>query len=147
MLPAKTTPLFFRSYLELDSFQSVAEELEYYKALAQEHEEALKETSDMLEEFQLSSKELEAELENEIESTERRCHEMKIRNESMRQEVDEWKVCQSMSGNLQKILSFFLGFLGEPHSHNECIGIIRKKTTFLRHGIINNMQEKKGDWK
>ncbi|GJJ78418.1 hypothetical protein EMPS_10777 [Entomortierella parvispora] len=72
-------------------FQSVAEELEYYKALAQEHEEALKETSDVLEEFQQSSKELEAELEKEIESTERRCQEMKIRNESMRQEVDEWK--------------------------------------------------------
>lgn len=46
----------------------------------------------MLEEFQQSSKELEAELEKEIDSTERRCKEIKIRNDALRQEVDEWKV-------------------------------------------------------
>jgi hypothetical protein len=47
-----------------------------------------------LEEFQLSSKELEEELEKEIDSTERRYNEIKIRNEAMRQEVDDWKVTQ-----------------------------------------------------
>ncbi|KAG0044254.1 NADH:ubiquinone oxidoreductase [Gryganskiella cystojenkinii] len=74
-----------------DIFQSVAEELEYYKALARDQEETLRETNYVLEEFQQSSKELEAELEKEIDSTERRCKEIKIRNEALRQEVDEWK--------------------------------------------------------
>lgn len=75
-----------------DSFQSVHEELEYYKNHAQELEETLAETRYTLEEFQLSSKELEEELEKEIDSTERRYNEIKIRNEAMRQEVDDWKV-------------------------------------------------------
>ncbi|KAG0017500.1 NADH:ubiquinone oxidoreductase, partial [Podila clonocystis] len=72
-------------------FQSVHEELEYYKNHAQELEETLAETRYTLEEFQLSSKELEEELEKEIDSTERRYNEIKIRNEAMRQEVDDWK--------------------------------------------------------
>lgn len=45
-----------------------------------------------LEEFQESSKELEDELEKEVESTERRYNEIRIRNDAMRQEVEEWKV-------------------------------------------------------
>ncbi|KAG0030868.1 NADH:ubiquinone oxidoreductase [Podila clonocystis] len=76
---------------ERPSFQSVHEELEYYKNHAQELEETLAETRYTLEEFQLSSKELEEELEKEIDSTERRYNEIKIRNEAMRQEVDDWK--------------------------------------------------------
>lgn len=78
--------------INYDSFQSVHEELEYYKKHAQELEETLAETRYTLEEFQLSSKELEEELEKEIDSTERRYNEIKIRNEAMRQEVDDWKV-------------------------------------------------------
>ncbi|KAG0324743.1 NADH:ubiquinone oxidoreductase [Podila humilis] len=73
------------------SFQSVHEELEYYKKHAQELEESLTETRYTLEEFQLSSKELEEELEKEIDSTERRYNEIKIRNDAMRQEVEDWK--------------------------------------------------------
>ncbi|KAF9309249.1 NADH:ubiquinone oxidoreductase [Podila horticola] len=73
------------------SFQSVHEELEFYKKHARELEETLAETRYTLEEFQLSSKELEEELEKEIDSTERRYNEIKIRNEAMRQEVDDWK--------------------------------------------------------
>lgn len=75
------------------SFQNVEEELEYYKNRSKDLELELEETKFALEEFQLSSKELEEELEKEIDSTERRCNEIKIRNEGMRQEVDDWKVC------------------------------------------------------
>ncbi|KAF9297313.1 NADH:ubiquinone oxidoreductase [Mortierella antarctica] len=78
-------------YFVVSDFQSVHEELEYYKNHAQELEETLAETRYTLEEFQLSSKELEEELEKEIDSTERRYNEIKIRNEAMRQEVDDWK--------------------------------------------------------
>jgi chromosome segregation ATPase len=75
------------------SFDNINDELEYYKNRATELELDLTETRYALEEFQLSSKELEEELEKEIDSTERRYNEIKIRNESMRQEVEDWKVC------------------------------------------------------
>ncbi|KAG0346771.1 NADH:ubiquinone oxidoreductase [Podila humilis] len=76
---------------EHPSFQSVSEELEYFKQHSKNLEEDLSETKYALEEFQLSSKELEEELEKEIDSTERRYIEIKIRNEAMRQEAEEWK--------------------------------------------------------
>ncbi len=40
----------------------------------------------------MSSKELEDALEKEVESTERRYNEIKIRNEAMSQEIEDWKV-------------------------------------------------------
>ncbi|KAF9154715.1 NADH:ubiquinone oxidoreductase [Mortierella sp. AD011] len=75
----------------LPSFQNAADELEYYKNYAKRVEEDLADTRYQLEEFQQSSKELEDELEKEVESTERRYNEIRIRNDAMRQEVEEWK--------------------------------------------------------
>ncbi|KAF9920098.1 NADH:ubiquinone oxidoreductase [Linnemannia zychae] len=72
-------------------FADIHEELEYYKSHAEAIELELAETKFALDEFQLSSKELEEELEKEIDSTERRYNEIKIRNEAMRQEIEEWK--------------------------------------------------------
>ncbi|KAF9543770.1 NADH:ubiquinone oxidoreductase [Mortierella hygrophila] len=72
-------------------FSSAADELEYYKNLARKNEDELLETRAMLEDFQLSSRELEEELEKEIDSTERRYNEIRIRNEAMKQEVEDWK--------------------------------------------------------
>lgn len=76
----------------INSFSSAADELEYYKHLARKNEDELLETRAMLEDFQLSSRELEEELEKEIDSTERRYNEIRIRNEAMKQEVEDWKV-------------------------------------------------------
>ncbi|KAK3840180.1 MAG: hypothetical protein JOS17DRAFT_785228 [Linnemannia elongata] len=76
---------------EPQSFSSAADELEYYKNLARKNEDELLETRAMLEDFQLSSRELEEELEKEIDSTERRYNEIRIRNEAMKQEVEDWK--------------------------------------------------------
>ncbi|KAF9150753.1 NADH:ubiquinone oxidoreductase [Linnemannia schmuckeri] len=76
---------------EPQSFSNVADELEYYKNLARKNEDELLETRAMLEDFQLSSRELEEELEKEIDSTERRYNEIRIRNEAMKQEVEDWK--------------------------------------------------------
>ncbi|KAG0313789.1 NADH:ubiquinone oxidoreductase, partial [Linnemannia gamsii] len=72
-------------------FTNINDELEYYKSHAETIELELAETKFALEEFQFSSKELEEELEKEIDSTERRYNEIKIRNEAMRQEIEEWK--------------------------------------------------------
>ncbi|KAF9431402.1 NADH:ubiquinone oxidoreductase [Entomortierella beljakovae] len=77
--------------LKPDSFDNINDELEFYKLRAEELELELLETKYGLEEFQQSSKELEDELEKEIESTEKQYNEVKIRNEAMRQEVEEWK--------------------------------------------------------
>ena len=84
--------VYFGSYLFLHSFQSCEEELAYYKEHTKKLEEELEETKYTLDEFQMSSKELEDALEKEVESTERRYNEIKIRNESMRQEIEDWKV-------------------------------------------------------
>ncbi|KAF8947770.1 NADH:ubiquinone oxidoreductase [Haplosporangium gracile] len=75
----------------IDSFTGAADELEYFKNLARKNEDELLETRAMLEDFQLSSRELEEELEKEIDSTERRYNEIRIRNEAMKQEVEDWK--------------------------------------------------------
>ncbi|KAG9063417.1 NADH:ubiquinone oxidoreductase [Linnemannia hyalina] len=72
-------------------FTNINDELDYYKSHTESIELELAETKFALEEFQFSSKELEEELEKEIDSTERRYNEIKIRNEAMRQEVEEWK--------------------------------------------------------
>ncbi|KAF9099222.1 NADH:ubiquinone oxidoreductase [Mortierella sp. AD031] len=72
-------------------FSSAADEVEYYKSLARKAEEELLETRCTLEEFQLASRDLEEELEKEIDSTERRYNEIRIRNEAMKQEVEDWK--------------------------------------------------------
>ncbi|KAG0235352.1 hypothetical protein BGW41_000846 [Actinomortierella wolfii] len=75
----------------MPTFNSVEEELAYYKERAETLQQTLEETSQTLEEFQLSSKELEEELEREIDSTEKRYNEIKLRNEALRSEVDDWK--------------------------------------------------------
>ncbi|KAF9988667.1 NADH:ubiquinone oxidoreductase [Mortierella antarctica] len=76
---------------EPPSFQTCEEELAYYKEHTKKLEEELEETKYTLDEFQMSSKELEDALEKEVESTERRYNEIKIRNEAMRQEIEDWK--------------------------------------------------------
>lgn len=62
------------------------EELAYYKTQYEQVELELQE-------FQASSKELEAELEKDIEESEKRERNLREKAESLRFEVDEWKVC------------------------------------------------------
>lgn len=61
------------------------EELAHYKA---QYEQLESELAD----FQASSRELEAELERDIEASEKRERQLKEKVESLRYEVDEWKV-------------------------------------------------------
>ncbi|KAF9434831.1 NADH:ubiquinone oxidoreductase [Entomortierella beljakovae] len=75
----------------LPSFENVEDALEYYKNYSGKVEEELADTRYQLEEFQSSSRELEEELEKEVESTERRYNELRIRSDAQRQEIDEWK--------------------------------------------------------
>lgn len=52
----------------------------------------LAETRAELDDFQVSSRELEEELEKELERTERAQHELKVKAAKAEQEKDEWKV-------------------------------------------------------
>lgn len=63
----------------------VAQELEFYKSQIATLESELAE-------FQASSRELEAELEKELEASEKQHRTLKEKNEALRYEVDEWKV-------------------------------------------------------
>src|SRR5271156_4398491 len=63
-----------------------------YKSRCEELESALNETRSALDEFQLSSRELEAELERELENMEKQYTDAKRQKERLRMESDEWKV-------------------------------------------------------
>ena len=64
---------------------NVAEELAFYKSQIATLEAELTD-------FQASSRELEAELEKELEASEKQHRVLRDKNESLRYEVDEWKV-------------------------------------------------------
>lgn len=64
---------------------SSRDELAYYKT---QYEQLESELAD----FQASSRDLEAELERDIEASEKRERQLKEKVESLRYEVDEWKV-------------------------------------------------------
>lgn len=70
-------------------FKTLREEIAYYKA-QYEHLEG------ELQEFQASSKELEAELEKDVEAAEKRERGLQEKVESLRYEVDEWKVSHAL---------------------------------------------------
>lgn len=73
-------------------FKTTQEELGYYKSQYEQLETELQE-------FQQSSKELEAELEKDIDAAEKRERQLKEKAESLRFEVDEWKVnCSKHAG-------------------------------------------------
>lgn len=67
------------------AFTTLQDELDYYKV---QYDHLAKE----LEDFQETSRELEAELERDAEASERREKTLKERVESLNYEVDEWKV-------------------------------------------------------
>ncbi|GIY30558.1 nuclear distribution protein nudE-like 1 [Caerostris extrusa] len=73
------------------SFSNIEEERDYYKALAIEYEQKYQETKLELEEFQDSSRELEAELEMQLEQTDARNRELKSLSNRLQLECDNLK--------------------------------------------------------
>jgi len=78
------------------SSSSYRDELAHYKA---QYEQLEAELAD----FQVSSRELETELEKDIEASEKRERQLKEKVDTLRYEVDEWKVCQPKWGNIWKL--------------------------------------------
>ncbi|EGG09497.1 uncharacterized protein MELLADRAFT_104226 [Melampsora larici-populina 98AG31] len=75
----------------LCSFESDHEALDHYRNLAKNLQYDLDDTRTALEEFQTSSKELEAELEKDLATTEKQLNELRGREENLTHEVDQWK--------------------------------------------------------
>ncbi|KAH9514472.1 Nuclear distribution protein nudE-like 1-A [Bulinus truncatus] len=78
-------------------FASKDAEIEYWKKLAEQYQLELKETKDELEEFQISSHELEQELETQLKQEEKKNKELTLANERLQSE------CDSLKEKLQKL--------------------------------------------
>lgn len=74
------------------SFTSDGEALEYYRSLARSLHSDLDDTKLALDEFQVSSKELETELEKELQATEKQLKELRGKEEHLLHEIEQWKV-------------------------------------------------------
>ncbi|KAL9542919.1 hypothetical protein MBANPS3_008368 [Mucor bainieri] len=73
-------------------FNSAQEELDYYRAHAEDLELTLQDTRAALDEFQVSSRELEEELEKELQTTEKAYNDLKSRCEHFKRDAEDWKV-------------------------------------------------------
>ncbi|CEP07488.1 hypothetical protein [Parasitella parasitica] len=72
-------------------FNSAQEELDYYRAHCEDLELTLQDTRAALDEFQVSSRELEEELEKELQTTEKAYNELKSRCEHFKRDAEDWK--------------------------------------------------------
>ncbi|CAH7675593.1 hypothetical protein PPACK8108_LOCUS10623 [Phakopsora pachyrhizi] len=77
--------------MEEPSFKSDQDALDHYRTLARNLQYDLDDTRLALDEFQQSSKELENELENELQATEKQLKDLKIKEENLIHEMDQWK--------------------------------------------------------
>jgi predicted nucleic acid-binding Zn-ribbon protein len=68
------------------------DELDYWRNHAENLENTLSDTRAALDEFQISSRELEEELEKELQTTEKVCGDLKARCEQLKRESEDWKV-------------------------------------------------------
>lgn len=66
--------------------------MEYWRSHAENLENTLQDTRAALDEFQVSSRELEEELEKELQTTEKAYNDLKSRCEHFKRDADEWKV-------------------------------------------------------
>jgi predicted nucleic acid-binding Zn-ribbon protein len=73
-------------------FNSAQEELEYWRAHSENLENTLQDTRAALDEFQVSSRELEEELEKELQTTEKAYNDLKSRCEHFKRDAENWKV-------------------------------------------------------
>ncbi|KAI9616694.1 hypothetical protein KEM48_005111 [Puccinia striiformis f. sp. tritici PST-130] len=78
--------------MEDPSFTSDGDALDYFRSLARSLQLDLDDTKSALDEFQLSSKELETELEAELQATEKQLKELRGKEEHLLHEIDQWKI-------------------------------------------------------
>ncbi|KAG2231865.1 hypothetical protein BDF21DRAFT_415700 [Thamnidium elegans] len=84
-------------------FNSAQEELEYWRAHSEDLENTLQDTRAALDEFQVSSRELEEELEKELQTTEKAYNDLKSRCEHFKRDAENWKSKYTESKHEQNI--------------------------------------------
>ncbi|KAI9474136.1 MAG: hypothetical protein EXX96DRAFT_580720 [Benjaminiella poitrasii] len=72
-------------------FNSAQEEIDYWRSHAENLENTLQDTRAALDEFQVSSRELEEELEKELQATEKAYNDLKSRCEHYKRDAEDWK--------------------------------------------------------
>lgn len=82
------------------------EELDYWRSHAENLEGTLQDTRAALDEFQVSSRELEEELEKELQTTEKAYNDLKSRCEHYKRDAEEWKVHKENSTVLWRLKLF-----------------------------------------
>ena len=107
---------------------SLEEELAYYKAQYEQLEAELQD-------FQASSRELEAELEKDIETAEKRERGLQEKVDSLRFEVDEWKVSHIL--NISFFFNLFLtaDFSDRQNTSNPKPNQTTPKTLYKRRSL------------
>ncbi|KAI8095068.1 uncharacterized protein B0P05DRAFT_524573 [Gilbertella persicaria] len=84
-------------------FNSIQEELDYWRSHAENLENTLQDTRAALDEFQVSSRELEEELEKELQTTEKAYNDLKSRCEHFKRDAEDWKAKYTESKHEQNI--------------------------------------------
>ncbi|GAA5798775.1 hypothetical protein EDC94DRAFT_679235 [Helicostylum pulchrum] len=84
-------------------FNSAQDELEYWRAHSEDLENTLQDTRAALDEFQVSSRELEEELEKELQTTEKAYNDLKSRCEHFKRDAENWKSKYTESKHEQNI--------------------------------------------
>ncbi|GAA5816951.1 hypothetical protein MFLAVUS_010486 [Mucor flavus] len=84
-------------------FNSAQDELEYWRAHSEHLENTLQDNRAALDEFQVSSRELEEELEKELQTTEKAYNDLKSRCERFKRDADDWKSKYTESKHEQNI--------------------------------------------
>ncbi|CAO1623294.1 unnamed protein product [Sympodiomycopsis kandeliae] len=74
------------------SFDDASKEASYWRVKAHDLQDMLREAEESLKDFAESSKELEQEMERELTISSKNLSEMKVKNEKLIQDKDEWKV-------------------------------------------------------
>ncbi|KAG2174556.1 hypothetical protein INT44_006819 [Umbelopsis vinacea] len=107
------------------SFNNMQDELDYWRNHAENLENTLSETRAALDEFQVSSRELEEELEKELQTTEKVCGDLKARCEQLKRESEEWKITQASPQYQSK-------FTESKHEHNNVMTHMQREIDVLR---------------
>ncbi|KAG2172366.1 hypothetical protein INT43_004908 [Umbelopsis isabellina] len=108
------------------SFNNMQDELDYWRNHAENLENTLSETRAALDEFQVSSRELEEELEKELQSTEKVCGDLKSRCEQLKRESEDWKILMHSCDYCQS------KFTESKHEHNNVMTQMQREIDVLR---------------
>lgn len=98
-------------------FNSDREEAEYFKRIAKDYKDLYQGAQEELDEFQISSKELEIELETQLKQAESKVEDLAIKNARLQTEVDSLRErCAGTTSSFQKKIETLEDELAQLHA-------------------------------